>query len=481
MLFHSLHFVIFLPVVVCLHFLLPQRWRWAILLAASYYFYMCWKPEYAILLVVFTMVNYCCGLAMGAPGSRRGRAVFLTISILSDLSILFFFKYYGFASSVLEDAFRQFNLFYDFPAFDYLLPVGISFYTFQTMAYSIDVYRGIQTPERHLGRFALYVTFFPQLVAGPIERPRNLLPQFRQERPFRYEQAVSGLQLVLWGMVKKVVIADRLAAMANQVYNNPGAYDGLPLLLGTYAFAFQIYCDFSAYSDIARGAARMMGYELMVNFRQPYLSQSIREFWARWHISLSTWFRDYVYIPLGGNRVSKPRWYLNLGVVFVISGMWHGANWTFLIWGAVHGTYLVVAIVTQGFRERVSRIVGLDKAPGLQRAWRMFVTFHLVCLSWVLFRANSLHDVGVIFSHMASLDLSGFDLFSLGLRRFEFGVTVLMLVVLGVVDGLWSRGVNVREIMGGHRVLRWQVYMAGIFAIVFLGVMDRIDFIYFQF
>lgn len=251
-----------------------------------------------------------------------------------------------------------------------LLPVGISFYTFQSLSYSIDVYRGEKEPERNFGKFALYVAFFPQLVAGPIERSTNLLPQFDRRISFDYDRFVSGLRLMLWGFFKKIVIADRLAIYVNEVYNSPAEFQGLTLILATYFFAFQIYCDFSGYSDIAIGAARIMGYDLMINFRQPYFSQSIAEFWKRWHISLSTWFKDYLYIPLGGNRVAKNRWYFNLMAVFLISGLWHGANWTFVLWGFLHGFYLVFSIWTQNIRDTISHAFRVDRFPALQRFFK---------------------------------------------------------------------------------------------------------------
>jgi alginate O-acetyltransferase complex protein AlgI len=351
-LFNSIEFLLFFPVVVAIYFATPQRYRWALLLAASYYFYASWKPEYLLLIIASTLVDYGCGLRMGSIAGKARRKKWLLVSLTSNLGLLFAFKYFNFFNESARAVFDRFNIFYDVPAFDLLLPVGISFYTFQTLSYSIDVYRGRQRPERHLGIFALYVSFFPQLVAGPIERSTHLLPQFFQPHRFEYDRVTSGLRLVLWGFFKKVVVADRLALYVNAVYNDPSAHTGPTILLATYFFAFQIYCDFSGYSDIAIGTARVMGYDLMQNFRRPYFARSISEFWSRWHISLSTWFRDYLYIPLGGNRVPRWRWYVNLFAVFLISGLWHGANWTFVVWGALHGTYLIVGLVTSDARER---------------------------------------------------------------------------------------------------------------------------------
>ncbi|MGE0267465.1 MAG: MBOAT family protein [Candidatus Omnitrophota bacterium] len=288
---------------------------------------------------------------------------YLFISLFCSLGILFAFKYFNFFSDSLRTGLNYFNIFIDLPYFNVLLPVGISFYTFQTLSYSIDVYRGKQKPEHHFGKFLLFVIYFPQLVAGPIERSTNLLPQFHQKFEFDYERIKSGLLLMGWGLFKKIVIADRAAVLVNQIYNNPHDFKGLPLILATYLFAFQIYCDFSGYSDIAIGSARVMGIRLMKNFDLPYFSQSIAEFWRRWHISLSTWFRDYMYIPLGGNRLGKIRWYCNLLIIFLVSGLWHGARWTFIIWGALHGLYLVFSLVLQPYRQRLTKMFSLNKHP----------------------------------------------------------------------------------------------------------------------
>jgi alginate O-acetyltransferase complex protein AlgI len=362
MFFNSLEFVIFFPLVVFAYFALPYKWRWSLLLLASYYFYMCWRPEYIILIIASTLIDYFAGLRMGQVNKKK-RKKYLILSLCTNLGLLFAFKYFNFFNNSLQATFNQFNLFYNVPAFSVLLPVGISFYTFQTLSYSIDVYRGDREPERHLGIFALYVAFFPQLVAGPIERSTHLLPQFYEKHNVDYVRITNGLKLMTWGFFKKLVIADRLAIYVNQVYNAPGDFHGAHIWIATYFFAIQIFCDFSGYSDIAIGAAEIMGYRFMKNFRRPYLAQSIAEFWKRWHISLSTWFRDYLYIPLGGNRVGKWRWYYNLFVVFMVSGLWHGANWTFVVWGALHGLYLVFAIVTQSHRESFSRWIGLTSIP----------------------------------------------------------------------------------------------------------------------
>ena len=500
MLFNSLDFVFFFPLVVCAYFLTPHRYRWVLLLAASYYFYACWKAEYLVLIVASTLVDYGVGLRMGSLPTRKARRPYLILSLCSNLGILFAFKYFNFFNESVRALFDQFNLFYDVPAFDVLLPVGISFYTFQTLAYSIDVYRGKQQPERHLGIFALYVSFFPQLVAGPIERSERLLPQFYQKHGFNRQRAVHGLQQMGWGFFKKLVIADRLAIYVNQVYNNPELYSGWSVILATYFFAFQIYCDFSGYSDIAIGAARVLGYDLMQNFRRPYFARSISSFWRRWHISLSTWFRDYLYIPLGGNRVVKWRWYYNLFIVFLVSGLWHGANWTFVVWGALHGLYLIVGLVTQERRERawswVDRRIGSGdlgyKTAGffsqtntgwLRSALAVFVTFHLVVLAWVFFRANSLPDALLLLKSMFVFEegiASVAAVTSLG--PFELVIAFAAILFMEVVHVFEERWENLNVYLDRTpRWARWSLYYAVLFAILMFGEFSLTEFIYFQF
>ena len=316
MLFNSLQFVVFFPIVIILYFLTPYKKRWILLLIASYYFYMCWKVDYIILIMISTLIDYICSNKMSQINEKIKRKKWLLLSIFSNLGILFGFKYFNFFSENIQSLFNHYNIFYEMPFFNVLLPVGISFYTFQTLSYTIDVYNGKTAAQKHLGVFAVYVSFFPQLVAGPIERSNHLLPQFFRKHDFSYNRVKSGLQKMLWGFFKKIVIADNLAILVDGVYNNVGNYNGLALIVATIFFTFQIYCDFSGYSDIAIGTAKVMGFELRENFKRPYFSKSIREFWQRWHITLSTWFRDYVYIPLGGNRTIKWRWYYNIFIKY---------------------------------------------------------------------------------------------------------------------------------------------------------------------
>ena len=330
MLFNSCEYLIFLPVVFALYWLFPQKYKWILLLGASYYFYMSWKAEYLALIVFVTVVSYAAAFLIENTRSILGRRIILIIGILISLSLLFVFKYFNFIALSINGVLESFRREARIPLLEVILPVGISFYTFQTMSYVVDVYRGKVSAEKNLGIYATFVSFFPQLVAGPIERTSNLLPQIKRNHYFEYSKAVYGMRLMLWGYFKKLVIADNLSPFVERVFNDPYSYNGFALLLSTIFFTFQIYCDFSGYSDIAIGTAKLFGIDLMTNFKSPYYSTSIKEFWSRWHISLSTWFKDYVYIPLGGNRVSKLRNYFNYLITFLISGLWHGANWTFV-------------------------------------------------------------------------------------------------------------------------------------------------------
>lgn len=501
MLFNSLEYIVFLPLVVAAYFALPQRHRWILLLTASYYFYACWKAEYLLLIVFSTSIDYWAGLRMGRYETKKQRRPYLLFSLITNLGTLFAFKYFNFFNDSARVVFDQLNIFYDVPAFDVLLPVGISFYTFQTLAYSIDVYRGIQKPERHLGIFALYVTFFPQLVAGPIERSTNLIPQFRQTHSFSYERTVDGLKLIMWGFFKKLVIADRVAYYVNQVYGSPEMYGGAPILLATYLFAFQIFCDFSAYTDIAIGSARIMGYELMENFRRPYFSKSIREFWSRWHISLSTWFRDYLYIPLGGNRVAKARWYFNLFFVFLVSGLWHGAAWTFVIWGSLHGLYLIAGILTSRARDkawnwfegrlavvrayqiRTAGFVPLPSSSRMRDYAGVFMTFHLVLFAWVFFRAESVSDAFLLIERMFSLDAGHTSILGVSAAMGAQGLAIA-LCAIGIMEvvHLIERKRNVWHFLAEQPAwIRWPIYYVLGFAVLFFGVFTEQAFIYFQF
>jgi len=395
MLFNSLQFCAFFVIVTTAYYLLPWRRRWQMLLAASCFFYMSFVPVYILILLVTIALDYYMGLRIAASTGKR-RLIYLWVSIVSTCLVLFVFKYYNFFVAASTGAGRLLGMRSTLPLSSLILPIGLSFHTFQSLSYVVEVYRGRQRPERHFGIYALYVMFYPQLVAGPIERPQNLLHQFYEDHAFQIENVVSGLSMMAWGYFQKMVIADRAAQYVNLAYGNWQTQSGLTMLLATVLFAIQIYADFAGYSSIAIGAARVMGFELMTNFRHPYFASSIGDFWHRWHISLSTWFKDYVYIPLGGSRVAVPRHYLNLLITFTISGLWHGANWTFVIWGLYNGMLLVAESIAAKWWLGRGRLLAVV---------RRVVTLVLILIGWVFFRAPSLESaLGIL--HKIALDTS---------------------------------------------------------------------------
>lgn len=401
MLFNSLFFLfIFFPIVTGVYYFLPHRARTSWLLVASCYFYMSLIPAYILILGLTITIDYFSGLLIEGSKEKLKR-LFLFASIVSNIGVLFLFKYFNFFNANIAALAEQLHWNYSVEALALALPIGLSFHTFQGLAYIIEVYRGRQKAERSYGIFALYVMFYPQLVAGPIERPQRLLHQFHERHPFNLDRFFSGVRLILWGLFKKVVIADRVSVFVNQIFNNANDYTGAHLALATVLFAFQIYCDFSGYSDMARGLARTLGYELMINFSAPYLAVSVSDFWRRWHISLSTWFRDYVYHPLGGNRGTAGRVSAHLLLTFLLSGLWHGANWTFVVWGALNGLYLVCSRWTETARRNVRMKLGLENFFFWRIVQVVFV-FVLICVSWIFFRAQSLPQSWIILSKIVT-------------------------------------------------------------------------------
>ena len=492
MLFNSFEFIVFFPAVVGIFFILPEKYRRWFLLAASYYFYMCWRVEYAAVLLSITLIDYWVGLRMGSCTAKAQRRKYAIVSIVANLGILCVFKYLSFFNESARCVFTFFGKPYAVPYLDIILPMGISFHTFQTMAYTIDVYRGQQKPEKNFGTFALYVVFFPQLVAGPIERAGHLIPQFYKKHRFVPERISFGLKLMAWGFFKKIVIADRLALLVNRVYSNPHEFNGVPLILATVFFAFQIYCDFSGYTDIAIGAARVMGIKLRQNFNAPYLAESIRDFWHRWHMSLTSWFRDYVYFSLGGNRVGVWRWYMNLYVVFLLCGLWHGANWTFIIWGALHGSYYVFSVMTKELRARWVAFIHLDKFPILFSMTKVLITFTLVCFAWIFFRANTLSDAWYITTHLfdmrgidhllAGLKVSNATERLLGMNKISIVLSFILVGFICFFDFLQISGRSLLKILSSKPAsIRFTVYYALLLAIIFMGTLGKSKFIYFQF
>ncbi|HET8829263.1 MAG TPA: MBOAT family O-acyltransferase [Pelobium sp.] len=442
---------------------------------------MAFVPIYILILAFTIVIDYYAGIFIENASGKK-RKWWLIISLIANVGVLCIFKYYNFLNDSFTFLMHGFALENPIPYLNILLPVGLSFHTFQAMSYTIEVYRGHQKAERHFGIYSLYVMFYPQLVAGPIERPQNLLHQFREKYDFDYNRITSGLRLMLWGLFKKVVIADRLAIIVDAVYNNPQAHITSSLIIATIFFAFQIFCDFSGYSDMAIGAARVMGFNLMNNFNRPYHSKSVHEFWSRWHISLSTWFKDYLYIPLGGNRVAIERWYLNIFIVFLVSGLWHGANWTFVVWGALHGFYIIFGRLTENFRQKVSKKIFLDKIPLLAP----LTTFFLVGVAWVFFRADNLDTATYIITQM----FTGFPQMCIDLMNgqliFEYLGTakawpIFLIVFLETINYLQDKYQLSKKFVKLPITLRWLVYFTVVMVILLTGVFDDRQFIYFQF
>lgn len=481
MLFNSWQFGLFLPVVFIVYWLMPHRFRWFVLLVASYWFYMSWNPKYVVLILFTTAVSYAAGLLLERQSSKTVRKWTVAISSVAFFSVLFFFKYFNFLSSSVTSFLSLFAIKLSPVTLDLLLPVGISFYTFQTLSYVIDVYRGSVKAERHFGKYATFVSFFPQLVAGPIERTGNLLPQIKAEHKFDYASATEGIKLMAWGFFKKIVIADTISLYAGSVFDAPQQYTGFSLLLAMLLFTFQIYCDFSGYSDIAIGTARLMGINLMTNFKSPYFSQSIKEFWSRWHISLSTWFRDYLYIPLGGNRVGKLRHAFNLLVTFLVSGLWHGANWTFVIWGGIHG----LAQVLESFFVPKNRL----KSKGVLRWLRTVIVFAFCSVAWVFFASNSFQDAVYVLSHMfdgiaspAAYFSSGLSASAAAMGDIEQIMLVFSLLLLAVFDYFSINGNVIAVISSKKTAIRWAVYVIFVLWVILnLPNTSTTEFIYFQF
>ncbi|HEY8931263.1 MAG TPA: MBOAT family O-acyltransferase [Mucilaginibacter sp.] len=472
MLFNSLHFVAFFIIVCSVYFLLPHKHRWLWLLLSSCYFYMVFLPIYILILGSTIVVDYFAGILIEKNTGRK-RKMYLVMSLVANIGVLAVFKYYNFLNQNISVLLNSVGYHNTIPNLSILLPVGLSFHTFQAMSYTIEVYRGNQKPERHFGIYALYVMFFPQLVAGPIERPQNVIHQFYEKHNFDYYRIVEGLKMMLIGYIKKLVIADRLSIYVNAVYNNPDKHSAVTIVVATIFFGFQIYCDFSAYSEIALGTAKILGIDLMVNFRRPYFAKSIQEFWSRWHISLSTWFRDYLYIPLGGNRVTVARWCLNIFIVFMVSGLWHGASWTFVIWGALHGVYSVCGIL---FKK--TKLGVFSESNVFARIISNIFVFGLVCFAWIFFRANSIHDALLLCSRLFKLK-SG-ELF-IGLPS-TFFYCILSIVVLLIFEYAQEYNLKPVLIFNSKKVaVRYVGYSLAIIVIVLFAVFNGGQFIYFQF
>jgi D-alanyl-lipoteichoic acid acyltransferase DltB (MBOAT superfamily) len=454
MLFNSLEYLFFLPIVVGLYYLLAPRWRWILIFISSCAFYMAFIPKYILVLFAIILIDYSAAIWMEKLIGGK-KKMLLLVSLSANIGILAFFKYFGFANQTLIDLFALFGKEFKHYDLGIILPIGLSFHTFQSMSYTIEVYRGVQKAEKHLGYFANYVLFFPQMVAGPIERYATLGSELRKVHPFEYAAMRDGFRLVLLGFVVKMVVADQLAPFVNQVYANPSGYNSLQIGLAMVFFSFQIYADFFGYSLIAQGSARLLGIRIMDNFRTPYFSKNVAEFWRRWHISLSTWFRDYLYIPLGGNRVKWARWALNTLMVFGISGLWHGANWTFIVWGLLHGFFLILERPLQRFQTTIG-------------------TFLLVTFAWVFFRAPDFTSAIQLFNGLI-------DLSTEGAKWMDYLTPIGALSLMLVLD--WSYRKKRFDLMLAeiHVRLRWAIYFVLLFLLLAFSGTQKFTFIYFQF
>lgn len=500
MTFNSISFLIFFPAVAILYFLIPGRYRTAFLLLASFYFYMVFVPKYIFILLFLIVADYFLAQIMEKRTGRE-RKILLVLSILANLGALVFFKYFNFFGENIAAIANFLNWNYSPAVLSIIVPLGLSFHVFTSLSYVIEVYRGKYKPEKNFFAYALYIAFFPKLVSGPIERPYNLLPQFHKEHVFDYDRVTAGLQRMLWGFFKKIVVADNLALYVNQIYAEPYDYSGLVLITATIFFAVQLYYDFSGYTDIALGAAQVLGFKLMENFNLPYFSGSIAEFWRRWHISLSSWLSDYIYYPLvlSAKKISKFRLYWALLVTFILIGLWHGANWTFIAFGTIQGLYMIFGQITKDFRQWLANTIGLLQWPRLRRAFQIAITFGLVCLGFIFFRANTINDAYFIvvssFSGLTGLagglaasiyQLNFHPLYEalkplferMGVDRSIFLPLVAIFAIAEIIDfrfGLF------KAINSQHILIRWLIYIAAILAIMNLGVTFEAPFIYKRF
>lgn len=496
--FNSIDFMIFFPIVVLVYFVLPEKVKNIWLLMASYFFYMCWNAQYAVLILVSTVITYASGIIIekikktDCQETKKTlyKKTVMALCLVINLGILFFFKYYNFAMDTIVKIFDKVNIHLTIPTFDILLPVGISFYTFQALSYTIDVYRDDIYAERNFLRYALFVSFFPQLVAGPIERSKNLLKQLARSHKFSFERSREGLLLMLWGFFLKMVIADRVAIFVDTVYADYRNYPGFFIIIATIMFAVQIYCDFSGYSTIAMGAAKILGISLMDNFNAPYLSLSVADFWRKWHISLTSWFKDYLYIPLGGNRKGKLRKHINRLIVFLVSGLWHGARFSYVVWGGINGLYQIVGEVTKPLRDKVVQLFGIHREAVTHKMLRALVTFVLICISWVFFRAGSFAEatdmIRSMFTNNNIWIMFDDSLYHCGLDVKNFWLAVVSIFILFFADCCKYRGIVIRNVIAKQDWWFRCIFIVFAICVILLfgkwgPTFNKASFIYFQF
>ena len=476
MLFNSIGFIIFLPIVFTLYWSFKDsKYKNIILLIASYYFYACWNWKFLFLLIFSTALDYYTGIKISESKEVKSKQFWLTLSILINVGFLGFFKYYNFFVSSFVEAISHIGIHINTWTLKVILPVGISFYTFHGLSYVIDIYRGKVKPVRNFVDYSVFVSFFPLLVAGPIERATHLLPQIQSKRTFNFNNAADGLRQMLWGFFKKIVIADQCASYTTAIFNNQHAYSGSDLLMGALFFSFQIYCDFSGYSDIALGTARLFGLELLRNFAFPYFSRDVAEFWRRWHISLSSWFRDYLYIPLGGSKGSTWNKIRNVLIVFVVSGFWHGANWTFIFWGLLNAIFIMPSIIFKTNRNNLDIVAEDRNFPSLKELISMGITFSLIAFAWIFFRSQNLTDAFGYVSHIFSRSL-----FTIPTMKPRILITLIFLFLIIEWIGRRQQYALANFELKSPKIFRWTVYY-GIVLLIFYFAGSEQPFIYFQF
>jgi alginate O-acetyltransferase complex protein AlgI len=501
--FNSIDFLIFFTLFFPVYFSVPNRGKWLVLLAASYFFYGYLNPGYLLFLVIPTVFVYSAARGIETVREKKKKGLLLLLGLFSGLILLVVFKYSDFVGSSLHSLFGIFkkNVSHYSPL-NLILPMGISFYSFKLGSYIIDVYNEKLKPEKHFGYFSLYVSFFPQILAGPIDRAVNLIPEFKKKIIFDYQRVTSGLKLVLWGFFKKIVIADHLAITVNRVYDNVNSYEGLPLLVTASFYSIQIYCDFSGYSDIAIGIARILGFKSMDNFDSPYFSKNIKQFWNKWHISLSTWLRDYLFLPMAYATMRKipastlikvkvETWGYIVGmfITMFLGGLWHGASWTFVLWGVIHGLYLIASHTTKKIRKKIVKTIKLNKVPRMHRWIKIFITFNMVSVAWIFFRAKTIPDALYAVSHLftnigeqlASANVLEVVKHTLQLNEVDLLVIILAIFLLAIVDFVEIKRDIIKTIAGKPLWLRWTLYCTVIFFILWFGEFKQVKFIYFQF
>lgn len=493
--FTSLNFLLFFLFLTTIYFIIPHKVRWFWLLICSYLFYMSDNPKYVIFIAISTIITYLSGLLIENANkisdekrSTKIKKIWVIASFSSNLGILFLFKYYNFFNASLVRGLNIFGISIHMPTFRYLLPLGISFYTLQALSYIIDVYRKDVIAEKNLGKLALFVSFFPQVVAGPIEKSKNMLHQFNEKHVFDYDRVKNGLLLMLWGVFVKIVVADRLAMLVNTVYSNPNNYKGFTVLIATVFFTFQIYLDFMSYSDMARGIAQVLGFKITNNFNQPYLSKSIKEFWSRWHISLTSWFKDYLYFPLGGNRRGKIRTYCNIMIIFLVSGLWHGATFNFIVWGGLHGFYQIAGYLLKPLKLKVIKTFKINTEVFSFKFFQVIITFMLVNFAWIFFKASSFLSAIAIIKNSFYFNpwtLIDGTIFKLGLDSKDFLIAIVGIILVIIVD-LMQRKISLRSQLSKQNIMfRWTIYLVAALVVLVFGMYgpgySMQQFIYSQF